>query len=71
MPRAHSIWIAVSDGNPIAAFTVKHELKTWLSEFDRNSAAWLTLQVFKLPDSPSNYSADRHDIEHVWDLEDI
>lgn len=32
MARAHTIWIVVSDteGVPIRAFTVKHELKTWL-----------------------------------------
>lgn len=36
MARAHSVWIVspASFDNPIAAFTVKHELITWLTRMN-------------------------------------
>lgn len=36
MARAHSIWVVTSEGGrlPIAAFTVKHELQSWLDKRD-------------------------------------
>jgi hypothetical protein len=51
MARAHSIWIVrdISDGykhNPIGAFTVKHELVSWL-ECDDTDTYGLTITVVR------------------------
>jgi len=46
MARAETIWIVKGDIQLLAAFTVKHELETWLSKRDDLDR----LTVFRLPD---------------------
>lgn len=59
MARAHSIWIVrdIEDGyrrDPIGAFTVKHELVTWLEREDTDPYG-LTITVVR--DGNLHYSA--------------
>jgi len=52
MARAETIWIVLSDAgavDPVAAFTVKHELETWLSRREDRSE----LLIYRLPDGGS------------------
>lgn len=46
MARAYNIWVVIPQGRmiPIASFTVKHELKTWLS---RRAPEY---HIYKIPD---------------------
>ena len=55
MARSQTIWLLTQKEPlaiplPVAAFTVKHELMTWL---DRNRWQWDQLSLFKMKDSPS------------------
>lgn len=55
MARSHAIWLLIDRENtaspvePVAAFTVKHELKTWLN---RNRWQWDQLRLFRMLDGP-------------------
>jgi hypothetical protein len=46
--RAYSVHVAVLNGHVIAAFTVKHELKSWLSR--AYSKAPTNLRIIRLQD---------------------
>lgn len=50
MARSHSVWVVThrdpSTAHPIAAFTVKHELKTWLTRRRKLPLVW----VYRLGD---------------------
>lgn len=45
MARSHAVWIVTHDNLPLASFTVKHELVTYLKRF-----AISDVRIFKLPD---------------------
>jgi hypothetical protein len=47
MARAHTVWIVIKNKTPVCAFTVKHELISWLKE---NRKGWNLWEVWKLPD---------------------
>jgi hypothetical protein len=44
--RAYSVWVAVVNGKPTKAFTVKHELRSFLREL----TGWNIVTIWKLPD---------------------
>lgn len=53
MARATGIWVVVSGGNlgcPIAAFTVKHELQTWLDKHLEDPLCLPVSYVYRLSD---------------------
>ena len=54
MARAETIWLVMHLGHPKAAFTVKHELETWLSKQEEDFL--LTAQVWRLADNPYSSS---------------
>lgn len=64
MARSNVIWLLIDRENnyapvdPVAAFTVKHEMKTWL---DRNRWQWDQLRLFRMTDSPHPVPEYRHE----------
>jgi len=59
MARASSIWIITDPHREvIAAFTVHHEMLTWLNGLDSESGleGW---EVVKAPDNPRSYYAEK------------
>lgn len=61
MARAHSIWVVKEEGvdGPIMAFTVKHELVTWLS---RPGTELPRLTVYKLADNSDRVPVQQFDL---------
>ena len=54
MARAHTIWLVVSDRlGPLKAFTVKHELKTWLDK--QPGYMKIFWSIWSLPDGEGGY----------------
>ena len=49
MARSQTIWLVMQAGLPVAAFTVKHELASWLEMQPHRSH----LTLFRCPDKPS------------------
>lgn len=64
MARSHAIWLLTYKTCieppmwPVAAFTVKHEMKTYL---DRNRWQWDELRLYKMIDSPHPVPAYREE----------
>lgn len=46
MSRAYAIWVVTQDAEPIAGFTVKHEMITWL----RRRSDVAELLIYRVPD---------------------
>lgn len=70
MPRSQTIWLLAfknyddSYGPPGAAFTVKHEMMTYL---DRNRWQWGRLRLFKMKDSP--HPSVQH--QSIYDVQEL
>lgn len=45
MARSETVWVVIHEGKPVAAFTVKHELRTWLNRFPPEGVARLRLNL--------------------------
>lgn len=78
MARSHAVWVLMQVdrtanlGLPVAAFTVKHELMTWL---DRNRWQWSVLRLYRMLDGPNPVAAYREQYEEptvqeldIWEL---
>lgn len=74
MARSHAIWLLISRKNetipavPVAAFTVKHELQTWL---DRNRWQWDQLRLYYMKDGPRaipGYPDTAPEERDIWEL---
>jgi hypothetical protein len=66
MARAHSIWVVVDGGVPVAAFTVKHELVTWLNRYGPDARSYFKL--YKIRDGigwPDSQSMIRVELNEV------
>jgi hypothetical protein len=65
MPRSNAIWVVMRlhSAIPVAAFTVKHELITWL---DRNNTA-CQHRVFRLLDNPLFFGMGEPEVREVTD----
>lgn len=65
MARASSIWLVYHEsGTVVAAFTVRHEMLTWVSSQPEPVSTWT---VHRLPDNPSG-SEMCHRIPELVDL---
>ena len=62
MARSTTIWVIQSTvtDEPFAAFTVKHELKTWLEEREHQVAGF---RLFRVPDGL------HHDPAHTKEIQ--
>jgi len=40
MARSTYVYVVLRDGEPVAGFTVKHELKTWLERNPGHDQVW-------------------------------
>lgn len=67
MSRSTSIWLVVDEtAHPVAAFTVKHELSTWLAK--RSAELARCWWVYRMSDNPDRYMAhepQRHPAEEL------
>jgi hypothetical protein len=61
MARSTYIYLMVVDGKPYAAFTVKHELETYLDHFEENHDDG-EVEIFRLRDNPIHNDKDPEDI---------
>jgi hypothetical protein len=53
--RGYSIWVVQNEQqDPVAAFTVKHEMITWLGQ-QKSIVNWMAT---RLPDNPDGYRGD-------------
>lgn len=65
MARSTHIWLVTSHANLVAAFTVKHELVSFLRElFDAEEDFYMDYQVHKFKDGVNNRP---HEV-NLWDL---
>lgn len=62
MARSAYIWVVQPSGaiQPTAAFTVKHELVTWLGRLSEDLRS--RLSVWRLPDGSSGNSPVQYDV---------
>jgi hypothetical protein len=68
MARSPAVWIVVNDiGIPVAAFTVKHELCTWLWKFE-NPQSIDHLHGWKVTDGVRHWFS-RDDRSGPWPLD--
>lgn len=69
MARSKGIWVVITAHNniPIATFTVKHELATWLKK-EKHYYGVRHWEIYKMPDGPPGawvcYSVDDILIEY-------
>lgn len=54
MPRSHAIWVVTTELScpndpPVAAFTVRHELESWLEVMPKTERAWLHIWRMENP----------------------
>ena len=72
MARSVSIWVVTRDFDVVAAFTVKHELVTWLGKQNDYMLECICLTKCKdnptlIPGHPEWDSPDPEEID-IWDL---
>lgn len=74
MARSHAIWVVTSEltyvgGPPVAAFTVKHELASWLASLEPPQRIWL--HVWKMPNLLFNVGGNAHLLRDVEQPEEV
>jgi hypothetical protein len=59
--RSNVVWLLTYLNEPVAAFTVKHELISWLAEEENRE--WHNMQLYRMKDGPHPKEAFRNRYE--------